>query len=78
MRRWRCRCAADGHLTIVGIAGGSLPVGFLSIAYEASVATAYWGTLPELLEVIALASAGHIKAQAPPSAWTTRSTPVTP
>jgi propanol-preferring alcohol dehydrogenase len=51
-----------GHLTIVGIAGGTLPIGFFSIAYEASVATTYWGTLPELFEVIALASAGHIKA----------------
>jgi propanol-preferring alcohol dehydrogenase len=51
-----------GHLTIVGIAGGTLPVGFFSIAYEASVATTYWGTLPELFEVIALASAGRIKA----------------
>ena len=51
-----------GHLTIVGIAGGMLPVGFFNIAYEASVATTYWGTLPELIEVIALASSGHIKA----------------
>jgi propanol-preferring alcohol dehydrogenase len=51
-----------GHLTIVGIAGGTLPIGFFSIAYEASVATTYWGTLPELVEVIAMARAGHIKA----------------
>ena len=44
-----------GNLTIVGIAGGTLPVSFFGIAYEASVATTYWGTLPELHEVIALA-----------------------
>ena len=51
-----------GQLTIVGIAGGTLPIGFFSIAYEASVATTYWGTLPELFEVIALAQAGHLTA----------------
>jgi propanol-preferring alcohol dehydrogenase len=50
-----------GHLTIVGIAGGTLPVSFFGIAYEVSVATTYWGTLPELVEVIALASSGHIR-----------------
>ncbi len=51
-----------GHLTIVGIAGGSLPVSFFGIAYEVSVATTYWGTLPELVEVIDLANAGHLTA----------------
>jgi propanol-preferring alcohol dehydrogenase len=52
-----------GHLTIVGIAGGTLPVSFFSIPYEASVATTYWGSLPELIEVIALASADRIRPQ---------------
>ena len=52
-----------GDLTIVGIGGGTLPVGFFSIAYEVSVATTYWGTLPELYEVIALAEAGRIRPQ---------------
>lgn len=51
-----------GHLTIVGLGGGSLPVSFFSPPYEVSVASTYWGTLPELGEVIALAAAGHIKA----------------
>lgn len=51
-----------GHLTIVGIGGGSLPVGFFTTPYEASVATTYWGSLPELHEVIALAAAGRIRA----------------
>jgi propanol-preferring alcohol dehydrogenase len=53
---------ALGHLTIVGIAGGTLPVSFFGIAYEASVATTYWGTLPELMEVVALAASGRIRA----------------
>jgi propanol-preferring alcohol dehydrogenase len=52
-----------GHLTIVGIAGGVLPVSFFGIAYEASVATTYWGSLPELYEVIALARQGHLRAR---------------
>ena len=51
-----------GYLTLVGIAGGTLPVGFFTVPYEASVATTYWGTLPELIEVIALARSGQIEA----------------
>ncbi len=51
-----------GHLTIVGLGGGTLPVSFFSPAYEVSVASTYWGTLPELVEVLALARSGHIKA----------------
>jgi propanol-preferring alcohol dehydrogenase len=49
-----------GHLTIVGIAGGTLPVSFFGIPYEASIATTYWGSRAELMEVLALAEAGHI------------------
>ncbi len=51
-----------GHLTIVGIGGGILPIGFFTIPYEVSVATTYWGSSVELSEVIGLARAGHIKA----------------
>lgn len=50
-----------GHLTIVGIGGGTLPVSFFGVPYEASVATTYWGTVPELHEVIALARRGLIR-----------------
>ena len=52
-----------GDLTIVGIGGGTLPVSFFGVPYEASIATTYWGSLPELLEVVALAEAGHIAAK---------------
>ena len=52
-----------GHLTIVGIGGGTLPVSFFSLPYEVSVATTYWGTLPELMEVLDLAAAGKIHAE---------------
>jgi alcohol dehydrogenase, propanol-preferring len=51
-----------GHLTIVGIAGGSVSVSFFGIANEVSVATTYWGSLPELMEVVALAQEGRIQA----------------
>lgn len=55
-----------GHLTIVGIGGGTLPVSFFGIGYEVSVATTYWGTLPELDEVLALAAAGRLRAAVEP------------
>jgi propanol-preferring alcohol dehydrogenase len=51
-----------GHLTLVGIAGGSLPVSFFSPRYEVSVASTYWGSLPELVEVIELGAQGKIRA----------------
>ncbi|QYG93532.1 NAD(P)-dependent alcohol dehydrogenase [Iamia sp. SCSIO 61187] len=50
-----------GHLTILGIGGGTLPVSFFGLPYEAAVATTYWGTVPELFEVVALASRGLIR-----------------
>jgi propanol-preferring alcohol dehydrogenase len=52
-----------GHLTLIGIAGGTLPFTFFSPKYEVSIATTYWGTLPELLEVLALAERGLIHAE---------------
>jgi alcohol dehydrogenase, propanol-preferring len=52
-----------GDLALVGIGGGVLPVGFFTMPYELSVATTYWGSIPELVEVIALARAGGIRAR---------------
>lgn len=49
-----------GHLTVVGLGLGTLPFSVLSLPYEVSVASTYWGTLPELFEVVALAEAGQI------------------
>ena len=45
-----------GDLTIVGIAGGTLPVSFFSVPYEVSIQTTYWGTRSELVEVLDLAA----------------------
>ena len=38
------------------------PFSFFTVPYEASVATTYWGSLPELMEVLALARDGHVRA----------------
>ena len=51
-----------GDLTIVGIAGGTLPVSFFSIPYEVSVQTTYWGSRPELVELLTLAARGLIES----------------
>jgi propanol-preferring alcohol dehydrogenase len=49
-----------GDLTIVGIAGGTLPVSFFAVPYEVSIQTTYWGSRPELVEVLDLAARGLI------------------
>lgn len=51
-----------GHVTLVGIGGGTHPFNFFTQPYEASFATTYWGSVTELMEVLALAEAGHIRA----------------
>lgn len=51
-----------GHATVVGIGGGSFGFGFFSIPYEVSLATTYWGSLPELTEVLDLARRGLLTA----------------
>jgi propanol-preferring alcohol dehydrogenase len=52
-----------GDLTIVGIAGGTLPVSFFSLPYEMSVQTTYWGTRPELIELLNLGGRGLIESR---------------
>jgi propanol-preferring alcohol dehydrogenase len=49
-----------GHLTIVGLGNAALPVNFNSPAKECSVASPFWGSIPELIEVIDLAQTGKI------------------
>jgi propanol-preferring alcohol dehydrogenase len=50
-----------GHLTIVGVGRATLPVNFSSPPHECAVASPFWGTIPELIEVINLAQTGKIK-----------------
>lgn len=52
-----------GHLTVVGIGGGTFSFSFFSLPYEVSLATTYWGSITELQEVVALAQAGKIAAE---------------
>jgi propanol-preferring alcohol dehydrogenase len=50
-----------GHVTIVGLGGGALPVNFFTLPHECSVASPYWGSITELMEVVSLAQAGKIR-----------------
>ncbi|MFI6096165.1 NAD(P)-dependent alcohol dehydrogenase [Lentzea sp. NPDC051213] len=51
-----------GDLTIIGVAGGTLPVAFFGVPQELSVQTVFWGTRPELVEVLDLAARGLLDA----------------
>lgn len=55
--------AAEGDITIVGIGGGALAVGFGRIAYDVAVRTPYWGSRAELIEVLDLARAGQVEVE---------------
>lgn len=52
-----------GDVTIVGIGGGQIPMSFFSQPYEVSIATTYWGSRPELGELLALAATGQISTE---------------
>lgn len=52
-----------GDLTIVGLGGGTLPVSFFGVPYEASVQTTYWGNRDELVDVLGLAARGLLKVE---------------
>ena len=49
-----------GHLTVIGLAGGKLEYSFFAVPYEVSLASTYWGSIPELMEVVELARGGKI------------------
>lgn len=55
--------AVNGDLTIIGIAGGTLPVGFGTLPFECRVAAPYWGTRGELLDLVELARMGVISVE---------------
>ncbi|MEU1202026.1 NAD(P)-dependent alcohol dehydrogenase [Streptomyces sp. NPDC005813] len=52
--------AVEGDISIVGIGGGALPVGFGALPFEVSVSAPYWGSRGELIEVLDLARAGAV------------------
>lgn len=53
--------AVESDVTLIGLAGGKLPVGFGALAWEVTVTVPYWGTRGELIEVVELARAGKIR-----------------
>jgi propanol-preferring alcohol dehydrogenase len=52
-----------GDVTVVGIGGGEVPFSFFSQPYEVSLATTYWGTRPELVEMLTLAARGEVRVE---------------
>jgi len=50
-----------GHLTIVGVGSAALPVNFSSPPHECAVASPFWGSIPEMIDVIELAKAGKVR-----------------
>jgi len=52
-----------GHLTVVGIGGGSLMFNYFSVPTELSVASVFYGSIPDLVEVTTLARTGRIRTQ---------------
>jgi propanol-preferring alcohol dehydrogenase len=49
-----------GDVVVIGAAGGEFAWTFYTLPYEVSLTTSFWGTLPELHEVIAMARRGLI------------------
>jgi propanol-preferring alcohol dehydrogenase len=53
----------DGSIVVVGLGGGALPVSLLGLPMGIRVSTSYWGTRPDLLQVLALAARGDLVAE---------------
>ena len=52
--------APGGHVTILGVGGGTFPMRFGAVPFETSVVMSNWGTRAELADVVALARAGAV------------------
>ncbi|GAA2753547.1 NAD(P)-dependent alcohol dehydrogenase [Amnibacterium kyonggiense] len=55
--------AVEADVTIVGIGGGSVPVAFGSVPFDAALRMPYWGSRSELIEVLDLARRGQITVE---------------
>jgi propanol-preferring alcohol dehydrogenase len=58
--------APGGHVSIVGVGGGTFPMRFGAVPAETTVVFSNWGTRAELAEVVALARAGAIELEVEP------------
>lgn len=54
---------SEGRIVVIGLAGGTLPVTFFGLPYGAEVTTSYWGTVTELMELVALARSGKLRME---------------
>lgn len=54
---------AQSEITVVGVGTGAVPVGFLTLPHDVRVRAPYWGSIPELHEVLALARRGDITVE---------------
>jgi propanol-preferring alcohol dehydrogenase len=52
--------APGGHVSILGVGGGTFPMRFGAVPFETSVVMSNWGTRAELADVVALARAGAV------------------
>src|SRR3954451_7933620 len=52
--------APGGHVSVIGLAGGTFPMRFAAVPLETSVIFSNWGTRAELADVVALARDGAI------------------
>jgi alcohol dehydrogenase, propanol-preferring len=52
----------QGLLVLVGLAGGTVPVGFFTQPSEAAITTSTWGSRNDLAEVVSLAQQGKVTA----------------
>ncbi len=55
--------AFEGDLTLIGLAGGSISYSAMTLPWGARIATTYWGTAVELMEVLELARDGRIRIE---------------
>ena len=55
--------APGGHVSVLGLAGGTFPMRFGGVPLETSVVFSNWGTRSELAEVVALARDGAISIE---------------
>ena len=46
---------SGGHVSIVGLAGGGIPIGYRAMPFETTLVMPYAGTRAELIEVLGLA-----------------------
>lgn len=54
---------AQSEIVVVGVGNGAVPVGFLTLPHNVRVRAPYWGSIPELHEVLALARRGAIAVE---------------